>query len=114
MLGLGDLDDTNDGTYTHAVDIWSTGVITFLILTGETFFRNPTQLRQYTRGRLDFPLDTLRARSVSESGCKFTEMCMAPKPQDRPGTKELLQHSWFTSFDRPEGSWTERYRLTKR
>ncbi|KAL8855550.1 MAG: hypothetical protein Q9178_007819, partial [Gyalolechia marmorata] len=61
VLGLGDLDDTNDGTYTHAVDIWSTGVITFLILTGETFFRNPTQLRQYTRGRLDFPLDTLRA-----------------------------------------------------
>nr|POE87756.1 putative wd repeat-containing protein [Quercus suber] len=108
VLGLGHADDSDDGTYTHAVDIWSTGVIAFLILTGETFFKDTRRLGQYAGGRLTFPLDKLLSRSVSDSGCKFTESCMAPMPQDRPGTEELLRHSWFATIDVREGSWTER------
>jgi serine/threonine protein kinase len=82
-------------SYTNAVDIWSLGVITFLILTGETLFKDQRRLGQYVAGRFAFPSDVLLANNVSGQGCEFVRSLMAPKPEDRPGAKESLQNPWL-------------------
>ncbi|KAL9024368.1 MAG: hypothetical protein Q9196_006568 [Gyalolechia fulgens] len=87
VLGLGDLDDTNDG---------------------ETFFRNPTQLRQYTRGRLDFPLDTLRARSLNiENLPQSTQPLSKPESPALSICQEDLTLSARSCTDLgPSASWS--------
>ena len=108
LLGYGQADTLSDDSYTNAVDMWSTGVITFLILTGETYFRDQRRLGQYAAGRIGFPQDILLAKSVSRPGCDFTKSLMAPEPEDRLGVKESLQHRWLTSFDLDTASRTQR------
>ena len=87
--------DTSNGSYTNAVDIWSLGVMTFLILTGKTLFREQGRLGQYIAGSFTFPLDVLLANKVSAQGCDFVRSLMAPKSEDRPGAKECFQHPWL-------------------
>lgn len=103
------MDDTLNDSYTNAVDVWSLGVIAFLILTGESLFTDPSRLGQYITGNFTFPSNTLLANKVSVQGCSFIRDLMAPKPKDRPHVKECLQHPWLHCLIKtPE---TQRYYL---
>lgn len=81
--------------YTNSVDIWSLGVIAYLILTGETLFQNPDRLGEYVDGILAFPSDVLLENNVSLDGCDFIKSLMAPFSKDRPGAKESRQSPWL-------------------
>jgi serine/threonine protein kinase len=94
LLGFRSVNDQADRSYTNAVDIWSTGAITYLILTGENFFHDLSRLGKYTAGVTSFPLGKLLARRVSESGCDFVKSLMAPNPQERLTVNDSLQHPW--------------------
>jgi serine/threonine protein kinase len=85
-------------SYTNAVDIWSLSVITFLILTGETLFKDQRRLGQYVAGRFAFPLDDLLANKVSVQGCDFVKALMAPEAEDRPTVEECLHKPWLSSL----------------
>jgi serine/threonine protein kinase len=85
--GCGSMNDRHGDPYTHAVDIWSTGVITFWLLTGETYFKDQRRLCQYATGNIVFPSNALHTRSISDLGCDFTE-------------KQALQHPWLINMDR--------------
>ena len=74
------------------------GVIAFLILTGETLFKNPHSLGQYVAGSFSFPTDVLLAKEISAKGCTFVRSLMAPRLEDRPGVKDCLQHPWLASL----------------
>jgi serine/threonine protein kinase len=104
--GCGSMNDRHGDPYTHAVDIWSTGVIMFLILTGEIDLQS---LQRYGLGSINFPLKPLHARSISESGCDLTQALMARKPQQRPTAKQSLQHTWLTQLDGNETHVPTRY-----
>jgi len=95
---------TQSDSYTNAVDIWSLGVITFLILTGKTLFKDQRRLGQYVTGSCTFPSDILLANEVSAQGCEFVRSLMAPKSEDRPGAEECSQHLWLahTELAAPE------------
>ena len=109
VLGLVQTDDSLNGSYTNAVDIWSLGVITFLILTGETLFKDLRRLSQYVVGSFVFPLDLLVASNVSTQGCELVSSLMAINSEDRPGVKQCLQHPWLSCLiEAPE---TPRYYL---
>lgn len=97
--GSGSINEEPGDSYTNAIDIWSTGVITFLLLTGEIYFKDQRRLVQYAAGTIGFPLDTLRARSTSESGCAFTKTLMQATPQHRPTVKQALQHAWLIGLN---------------
>ena len=86
---------TRNSSYTNAIDMWSLSVITFLILTSETLFNDPSRLGQYVTSSFTFPLDILLAKKVSEKGCNFVRSLMALKPEDRPKAKECLRHPWL-------------------
>ena len=81
---------TQSDWYTNAVDIWSLGMITFLILTRETLFKDQRRLGQYVAGRFLFPSNALFANNVSKQGCEFVRSLMALKSEDRPGAGERL------------------------
>lgn len=93
-LGFSQPGDKLDDSYTNAVDIWSLSVIAFLVLTGETLFKDQRRLGRYVAGSLAFPSNDLLANKVSAQGCDFIRRLMAPKSEDRPVVKECLQHSW--------------------
>ena len=109
VLGLVQTGDGLRNSYANAGDVWSLGVITFLILTGETLFKHSYRLGQYVAGRFNFPLDVLHARKASTEGCEFVRSLMAIKPEDRPRMKECFQNPWLSCF--MEASETQRYYL---
>ena len=98
-----------DDSYTNAVDIWSLGVITFLILTGETLFKDPSRLGQYVTGSFEFPLGVLLANKVSEQGCHFIKSLMVPKSEDRLKTEKCLKHPWVDFLLEDAAPNTQRY-----
>jgi len=104
VLGFTDAD-----SYTNAVDIWSLGVIAFLILTGETLFKNQRRLVLYVTGRFIFPVDTLVANKVSEEGCEFVKDLMAPESKDRPGAEKSLRNPWLAGIIELVALETQRY-----
>lgn len=89
---------TQSESYTNAVDIWSLGVISFLLFTGKTLFKDQRLLGQYIAGHFAFPLDNLLANKVSVQGCDFTKALMAPEAEDRPTAGECLQNPWLSSL----------------
>ena len=93
------MDEQSEHSYTNAVDIWSTGVITFFILTGEIYFKDQRRLRQYAEGKAKFSLNILLSRSVSRQGCEFMKGLMALAAKDRPKVKQALEDPWFTSME---------------
>lgn len=109
ILGFCQPGDRSNDTYTNAVDIWSLGVITYLILTGETLFKDQRRLGQYVAGSFTFPSDIFLANKVSGRGCDFVGSLMAPKSEDRPGAKECLQHPWLDCFIEGAVPETQRY-----
>lgn len=55
VLGFIQSSDRSEDAYTNAVDIWSLGVVTFLILTGKTLFKDQRRLSQYVGGSFRSP-----------------------------------------------------------
>ena len=110
VLGLFQPSDESKDSYTNAVDIWSLGVITYLILTSETLFKDQRRLGQFVMGSFPLPLNVLLGNKVSEQGCDFVKRLMAAKSEDRPEVKECLQHPWLAHLvEAPE---TQRYYIS--
>ena len=113
VLGLVQPDNRSNNSYTNAVDIWSLGVITFLILTGEILFKDPSRLGHYISGAFLFPLDVLLANKVSGQGCVFIRSLMAPKSEDRPRAKACLEHPWLDCLIEDAAHESQRYYIYK-
>ena len=111
VLGFVQRDNRLNDSYTNAIDIWSLGVITLLILTGEILFKDQRRLGQYISGSFEFPLNVLLANKVSEQGCSFVRSLMAPKSKDRPRAKECLEHPWLDCLKEDAAHETQRYYL---
>lgn len=107
ILGFIHSNDSSDDSYTNAVDIWSLGVITFLLLTGETLFRDQRRLGLYVAGSCLFPSHLLVSKQVNNEGCVFVKALTAPKPDDCPGAKESLQHPWLDELAEPTAPGTQ-------
>ena len=105
------MNDMSNNLYTNAVDIWSLGVISFLILTGEILFKDPRRLYQYSAGNFVFPLDVLLANKVSVQGCDFVRSLLASKPEDRPTVEGCLNSAWLHGL--PETLKIQRYYFSK-
>lgn len=58
-------------SYTNAVDIWSLGVIAFLILIGEILSKDSYSLRLYVAGNFFFPTNVLLVKKISAQECTF-------------------------------------------
>eukprot|EP00095_Tigriopus_kingsejongensis_P003133 snap_masked-scaffold438_size171652-processed-gene-0.7 protein:Tk03133 transcript:snap_masked-scaffold438_size171652-processed-gene-0.7-mRNA-1 annotation:"death associated protein" len=87
---------------TLASDIWSLGVLAYVLLTGFSPFGGDTDqetLRNISTASLDFPPELFEG--VSDQAKNFIAQCLDRKPSARPTVKECLLHEWLIEDEEP-------------
>lgn len=83
--------------YNEKCDVWSCGVITYIILCGYPPFygdSDPDILKSVKKGVFDFPSPDWD--NVSQHGKTFIEKMLTLKPDARPSFEELISNIWLT------------------
>ncbi|KAJ2915800.1 hypothetical protein MD484_g4617, partial [Candolleomyces efflorescens] len=85
------------------VDIWATGVITYVLLCGYWPFRSQdvkTLTKETTEAKLEF--HERYWKNVSEQGKNFIRSLLVANPQERPTAQEALRDPWLTTHSASE------------
>lgn len=99
--------ETIRGSYDEKCDIWAIGVITYLLLSGETPFggvdgENLLVVREnILKGALRFkPQDIWE--NVSDSAKEFVRKCLQPDIKRRPTAKQAQRNMWIQTYSKKE------------
>ncbi|XP_026464681.1 death-associated protein kinase related-like [Ctenocephalides felis] len=79
-----------------ATDIWSVGVLTYVLLSGFSPFAGDSKQETYlniTQNELAFPQDLFQ--DVSETAKDFVRSCLVLHPGSRPTVEQCLDHPWL-------------------
>merc|ERR1712223_222611 len=85
-----------------AADIWSLGVLAYVLLTGFSPFGGETDqetLRNIASASLDFPAELFEG--VSDEAKEFITECLHRNPKARPTVWQCLQHPWIARHSEP-------------
>jgi calcium/calmodulin-dependent protein kinase I len=84
--------------YDKSVDIWSIGVITYILLCGYPPFQADDQDELFDQIRAgSYTFDDEDWSQVSPEAISFIESTLVVNPKKRSTAEELLQHEWMTS-----------------
>eukprot|EP00930_Biecheleria_cincta_P088923 TRINITY_DN7818_c0_g1_i2.p1 TRINITY_DN7818_c0_g1~~TRINITY_DN7818_c0_g1_i2.p1 ORF type:complete len:604 (+),score=111.85 TRINITY_DN7818_c0_g1_i2:386-2197(+) len=86
------------GRYDEKCDMWSLGVLTYLLLDGRSPFKGRNDRHTYKlirAGAYSFPKD--RWTNVSELAKDFVSKLLQVDPKQRPSAEEALAHQWLSS-----------------
>lgn len=86
-------------SYTNAVDLWSTGVIAYQLLTTQLVFSEPGSLQNYAGGKAKFPRLPLTRVGASDICLELLGKLLSPAAAERPSAAEALAHSWMLTPD---------------
>ncbi|CAK0801063.1 unnamed protein product, partial [Prorocentrum cordatum] len=84
--------------YTHKCDMWSVGVITYLLLMGHPPFRgNDRDLRRMIKaGSVDLMQRAVgKWNSLSQEATDFVKSLLVKDPARRPSAQEMILHPWL-------------------
>eukprot|EP00029_Vermamoeba_vermiformis_P013141 TRINITY_DN8062_c0_g1_i1.p1 TRINITY_DN8062_c0_g1~~TRINITY_DN8062_c0_g1_i1.p1 ORF type:complete len:313 (+),score=47.17 TRINITY_DN8062_c0_g1_i1:50-940(+) len=84
--------------YSPAVDVWSIGVVTYILLCGSPpfFATNRPQLFERIR-RIEYYFHSPEWDIISEDAKDFIRRILVADPTLRLTTKQCLEHSWLTN-----------------
>uniref|UniRef100_A0A8C8R607 non-specific serine/threonine protein kinase n=1 Tax=Pelusios castaneus TaxID=367368 RepID=A0A8C8R607_9SAUR len=79
-----------------ATDMWSIGVLTYIMLTGESPFRGDTKQETFlniSQVNVEFPPDTFQG--ISDQAVDFIGSLLIKNPRKRAMAEQCLQHPWL-------------------
>lgn len=82
----------SENVVTGKADVWSLGVIMFILISGGMPENNSEQIV--------FDLQKLLEQQVSPELVSFVEECLNPNPEERPSTKDLERHIFIQNHKR--------------
>lgn len=88
-------------SYSTAVDMWSIGCVTFIMLTGSMPFTSDSQdaiMRDIQSANYDN--DALEQVELSGPGMDFIEKLLLLRPEARLSGEQAIRHPWITETDR--------------
>ena len=88
--------------YDKSVDLWSIGIITFLLLCGYLPFDDKHSEREIARQTIQDPVifEDKIWKKYSPEAKTFVEGLLKKKPEERYSIKEILEHPWIKKFDK--------------
>lgn len=85
--------------YDKKTDIWSCGVIAYLLLVGQTPFAGKSEIEIQNNIRTcNYGFDSPVFIKVSDEAKDFIELCLEQKLDRRIDAEEALNHSWFNDL----------------
>ena len=88
-----------NGEYDEKCDIWSCGVIFYVLLCGYPPFNgenNEEIIECVQKGKFDFPEEEWS--EVSDAAKDLIKKMLTYDPKERPSAKQILKHPWFSQF----------------
>ncbi|KAH8737297.1 kinase-like domain-containing protein [Ilyonectria robusta] len=87
--------ESNEFSYTFAVDMWALGELTFRMATRRPAFPDPNDLVNYVLRGQPFPLPALEVIGASSDCCDFINKSMIADPGNRLTASEACRHPWL-------------------
>ncbi|OMJ86919.1 hypothetical protein SteCoe_11471 [Stentor coeruleus] len=84
-----------NGRYNEKVDIWSCGIMTYVIITGKAPYEDIKDDDISEVILKPFQLDDEKAKGFSEECKDFIEKMIRIDPEERMSAKDALKHKWF-------------------
>lgn len=86
------------GVYTSQADLWSCGVIAFMLLSSEKPFYSKKRRRVIDKiMRCDYSFDSPVWELISADAKDFVSSLIVLDPKQRMNAKQALEHPWFTN-----------------
>ena len=102
-----------EGSYDERCDLWSVGVVTYLLLSGEQPFWGPSQKMTWRDRRKIMiglikrceyaPMTNGSWKSVSGLAKAFVASLLQLNPDDRPSPSEALSSPWISTCEKEDG-----------